>query len=267
MGLFDFLKKEEQPEDVWAIRDKNEFIVTMWDIVSEKADYGDNMFALNQEERVFYIVQQLEMEVNNGGFSQFFYNSSGDLSNELVYACNEIYAYRLAEICQRALDTFGRPMPVDRMEREEFLDEFENDRVDEILDACDEAFYKYPDDIETLCYEYVFRNRAAFSNGAAVPMHMDKAFETTEDMSMGNEAAFMDKEIKDRICPTCGNRMQKGIVKAQEIGSIMNNVMVNWFPDADKDKLLQTNAITLRLKGEGYYCDECMKVFAEFEEK
>mgnify|MGYP003311731553 CR=1 FL=1 len=260
MGIFDFLKKEEQPEDIWAIRDKDEFVVTMWDIVSEKADYGDNMFALNQEERVFYIVQQLEMEVNNGGFSQFFYNSSGDLSNELVYACNEIYAYRTAELCQRALDAFGRPMPVDRMEREEFLDELESDRVDEILDACDEAFYKYPDDIETLCYEYIFRNRSAFSNGELVSMH-------AENVTPDTTATRMEDSFESRACPVCGNPMRKGIVKVQEIGGIMNNVMVNWFPDADKDKLLQTNAITLRLKGEGYYCDECMKVFAEFEEK
>lgn len=30
---------------------------------------------------------------------------------------------------------------------------------------------------------------------------------------------------------------------------------------------IKTNVVSLRLHGNGYYCDECMKVFAEFEER
>ena len=44
--------------------------------------------------------------------------------------------------------------------------------------------------------------------------------------------------MEDRImkCPKCGNECKKGYVK-------------------------------LHIKAEGYYCDECMKVFAVFEER
>ena len=31
--------------------------------------------------------------------------------------------------------------------------------------------------------------------------------------------------------------------------------------------MFKKNTVNLRLKAEGYYCDECMKVFASFEEK
>lgn len=47
---------------------------------------GNNIEKLNEHERVFFITQTLEHEVNNGGFSQSFCNSSGDFSNELVDA-------------------------------------------------------------------------------------------------------------------------------------------------------------------------------------
>lgn len=67
-------------------------------------------------------------------------------------------------------------------------------------------------------------------------------------------------------CLVCGEEMQKGIVKVQDSG-FLNNVILSWYPDADKGKLFQKNAVPMRLKGTGYYCRECMKVYAEFEEK
>lgn len=45
-------------------------------IVSSKADLSEGFHALNDAQRVFYAVNYLEMEVNNGGLCQFFVNSS-----------------------------------------------------------------------------------------------------------------------------------------------------------------------------------------------
>ncbi len=45
-------------------------------VVSSKADIRDGFNALNEEQRIFYAVNYLEMEVNNGGLCQFFVNSS-----------------------------------------------------------------------------------------------------------------------------------------------------------------------------------------------
>ena len=165
MGLFDFLKKKEEPVNIWEIKDKDDFVTELWVIVEEKCDYGEKMEALNEQERIFYVVQTLEMEVNNGGFSQFFYNDSGNFANEIVNAFQEIFAYHTAEICQKAVNAFGREIPVDRDLREDLMDELEcvdGSQFDEILDACDEAFYEYKEDLAKLCYEYVMRNRFSF---------------------------------------------------------------------------------------------------------
>ncbi len=76
-----------------------------------------------------------------------------------------------------------------------------------------------------------------------------------------------ETSAQTRNCPICGMEMRKGNVKAQAIGSLFHDVELSWCPDEDKDKWIKTNAISLRLHGSGYYCDECMKVFAEFEER
>lgn len=45
-------------------------------IVSSKDDLLEGFNSLNEEQRIFYAINYLEMEVNNGGICQFFVNSS-----------------------------------------------------------------------------------------------------------------------------------------------------------------------------------------------
>ena len=76
-----------------------------------------------------------------------------------------------------------------------------------------------------------------------------------------------EENTQARMCPICGNELRKGSVKVQTTGGLFNEVVMSWNPDEDKDKWIKTNTVPLRLSGKAYYCDECMKVFAEFEEK
>ena len=167
MGLFDFLKTDEKPRNIWDTKDKEELVTDIWNLIDEKCDYGDNMQALNEQERIFYITQQVEMEVDGSGFYQFFYNSYGKFANEMVGAFEEIFAYHTARICQKAIDAFGAEIPVDEEAREELMDELkwaDEDvcRFTEILEECDEAFCEYKEDLTKLNYEYLMRNRSFF---------------------------------------------------------------------------------------------------------
>lgn len=149
-------------EEIWKIENIDDFIMAMNDYIGEKCKYGDDIDRLNEYERVFFVTQQLEMEVNNGGFSQFFYNTSGDFSHELVHAFTEIGANKTVVICKKALDAFPQTFPVDRYERQEMLDELESDEIEEILDECDDEFYEYEDDLTNLNYEYIRKNKQFF---------------------------------------------------------------------------------------------------------
>ncbi|MBE6925847.1 MAG: DUF4375 domain-containing protein [Ruminococcaceae bacterium] len=170
MELFDMFKKKDRVikrknnmEPIWNLTDTNDFVVALTEYLGKKTKYGEDMSVLSDAERIFYITQLLEMEVNNGGFSQFFYNSSGNFSNELVGAFTAIGANATAAICQKAISALGCDIPVDRDEREEMLDELESDEIDEILEECDSAFYDYEDNLNELNYNFVMKNKESFT--------------------------------------------------------------------------------------------------------
>ncbi|MBE6870440.1 MAG: DUF4375 domain-containing protein [Ruminococcaceae bacterium] len=169
MKLFDMFKKKNEVikgndnmEHIWKLTDTNDFVVAMTEHLDKKTNYGEDVSVLSEAERIFYITQTLEMEVNNGGFSQFFYNSSGNFSNELVSAFTMIGANATAAICQKAISAFGRDIPVDKDEREEMLDKLESDEIDRILEECDGAFLDYEDNLNELNYNFVMKNKESF---------------------------------------------------------------------------------------------------------
>lgn len=157
MGLLDFLKKKSINNEDEI--DKNALVIDMFSAIDEKCEYGDTMEKLNEHERIFYIAQILEQEINNGGFSQFFYNSSGDFSNEIVDAFTKIGAHKTAEICKKALAVFNGKVPTDREERQNLLESL---ACEDIFDECDNAFYDYEDDLEALNYAYIMKHRKFF---------------------------------------------------------------------------------------------------------
>ena len=149
-------------EHIWGIMDANDFVMAMMEYLEEKTQYGEDMSVLSAEERIFYVTQTFEMEANNGGVSQFFYNESGRFASELVNAFNEIGAKVTAGICQKAIEAFGREIPVDQDEREDMLDELE-DEISEILEECDSEFYNYEDNLSELNYNYVMKHKTSFT--------------------------------------------------------------------------------------------------------
>lgn len=64
-------------------------------------------------------------------------------------------------------------------------------------------------------------------------------------------------------CPECQNEMKKGEVRAFS----PRQTFVQWIPEEEKDKFFPKNIVSLNFFAEGWYCGECMKVFAVFEEK
>lgn len=76
------------------------------------------------------------------------------------------------------------------------------------------------------------------------------------------------KEWISMKCPECGNEMKKGVIQVKDTGSITQFfTMVSWHPVDDTGKIVKRDRVGLPLKAEGYYCDECMKVYGIFEEK
>lgn len=124
--------------------------------------------ALSYPEQVFYVIWELESEVNNGGFEQFFSNSSGDVAFAVVDALKAIGAEETARIAAEANGMFpGSFPPRDRDERQALLETFDAEKI-EAWDKLDQEFYKRPDNLTELLHEYVRRNASKIAGAGDV---------------------------------------------------------------------------------------------------
>ena len=62
---------------------------------------------MSEPERVFVAVWTLEADVNNGGFDQYYVNSSGDYAWFAPQALRAVGAEKTAEIVEQANTAFG----------------------------------------------------------------------------------------------------------------------------------------------------------------
>src|SRR5260370_16965113 len=82
--------------------DKNQILMDL--ASSDKTSFGKEDLA-NQSltQKVFSTIWAVESEVNNGGFSQYFLNSSAESAPFVVEALRIIGAADTAAICERAI--------------------------------------------------------------------------------------------------------------------------------------------------------------------
>jgi hypothetical protein len=100
--------------------------------------------------------------VNNGGFSQFFLNSSGDTAAETIAALERLGAGHTAGIVRRAVSAFpgGRPS-ADRDVREKQMNALP-ESASGLWSELDGAFLEYRDNLAALERKYVTARRADF---------------------------------------------------------------------------------------------------------
>lgn len=157
---------EKEPiviEEIWEIEDEYSFVCEMSMYISEKCDYGSNLGALSEAERVFYITQNFEMEVNCGGFWGYFFNTPESIFCETEAALETIGAVKTADIYCEAVAAFGEEMPTNRTGRMRLLGRIGMEACYEILAPYDDAFGAYEEDLNALNYAYIQNNRDAFA--------------------------------------------------------------------------------------------------------
>ena len=96
--------------------------------------------ALTPEERLVLAVLALDREVNNGGFHQFFVNSSSRFTPIVVESLLRLDCHEAAAITQRAIAALQlNALSVRSISKTICRDDASRDAL---LDACDQAFYK-----------------------------------------------------------------------------------------------------------------------------
>jgi len=99
----------------------------------------------------------LEREVNNGGFSQYFSNSSGNYTKETLDALNIIGSKIFLKIFEEAINKFPNGIvPNNIDERQNII--LKIDENNELWEELDSEFYNYEEDIYILMIEYIKNN-------------------------------------------------------------------------------------------------------------
>jgi Domain of unknown function (DUF4375) len=99
-------------------------------------------------------IHRLESEVNNGGFYQFFLNSSVEYVRETLQALAAIGAVATHALLERAVAIgFPQGYPADAQQHQESLADY--DDVADALNPLDLAFFKYPEPLADLVNDYL----------------------------------------------------------------------------------------------------------------
>ncbi|MDR2939502.1 MAG: DMP19 family protein [Clostridiales bacterium] len=145
-------------EKLLAEKDENECFSAVSDYLSRLCSFGGNLEKLSGPQKCIYFNDWWELEVNNGGIDQFFFNSSGGYAHQTVESLKTVGAYANADILERAISKFPNGIvPQDVETRHELLIAFEEDDI-EFLNRLDDEFYEYPEDLLALNIDYIKKN-------------------------------------------------------------------------------------------------------------
>jgi hypothetical protein len=134
--------------------------------IAQKAE-RDGMQSLTDEERVVLAVEALEREVNNGGYDQFFVNSSREFALIIVGALEPIGCKKTANITQKAIKALG-------------ISDLRSDAIEAVictrdegrrtkLNHCDDSYYKNAEPIAERLLRSSRRTEPAFVSNYHTP--------------------------------------------------------------------------------------------------
>jgi hypothetical protein len=135
-------------------------LVLIFEEALGKKAYRDGVGALSAEENVALAVEALEREVNNGGYSQFFENSSQEYAPIIVPMLVRIGCPETAKITQRAIESLHLPdLSIEAIEAVVAADEMNS----EVLNDCDNSYFGSGEDIAGQLFAFIKKNKDAIT--------------------------------------------------------------------------------------------------------
>jgi len=140
----------------------------LWEHISQSVESSSDgevaaVKELSKGERMLYVTLGVEVEVNNGGFDQFFTNSSGGLTKMAVPAFKLVGAKKYATVMRRAIAAYARTNPKQKIFKVDktvkgYLKKYKDKSVDKV----DDAFYAVKEDLRALRVKYIRDNPDEF---------------------------------------------------------------------------------------------------------
>jgi uncharacterized protein (TIGR03067 family) len=137
------------PERMQFDDDAEEFVANLMGNI-----YNKNPDDLSEKQAVIYHVSWLMTEVNNGGFHQYFFNSTGRDAVETAKLLRKIGADQTAGLVEEGCQLFPKGTPAqDYKQRRNQLKSFSLDQLETLRDL-ENRFYSRREDLNVLLQKY-----------------------------------------------------------------------------------------------------------------
>ena len=160
---------KELTEQIIDSTSDDNLLQVVFDNLSEKqpTDYEkeyETVMSWNKSRQAIYMIWALEAEVNNGGYNQFYFNSSGQFYKHLPEALRLVGAYKFADLTQRANDTFEKENEQITKEQDGTLEGFSKSYEDNPLNDFDDEFYELyqSEKLQQIQVDYIRNNKKEF---------------------------------------------------------------------------------------------------------
>jgi len=143
-------------DEILKIEDNNQKIVVLHQFCNQ---HHKNW---TETEKLINAILDMESEVMNGGFHQYFLNSAGDQWQDVSIGLDKIGAIRTKELFKKSLTIFiNSQPPIVWEERQKIVNNLSQEQI-AYLDILDQDFYKYEDNIQLLTIAYAEKQRNDF---------------------------------------------------------------------------------------------------------
>jgi hypothetical protein len=129
----------------------------LWrDLVRRVFETPEGFHDLSEPEKRYFAVSVLEGEVYNGGFHQYFFNSSGRYYEYTLLGLQEMNALQSLDLLQNAKRVIfnDKAIPESTGKTREIILQADSDQRFRLLEELDKKFWQDPDDLHTKITAY-----------------------------------------------------------------------------------------------------------------
>ena len=118
----------------------------------------------NKPRQAIYMIWLLEAEVNNGGYNQFYFNSSGQFYKHLPDALKLVGADKFAELTKKANNIYEKENTKITKDQDGAIEGFSKSYDDNPLNKFDDEFYELykTENLQQIQVDFIRKHKTEF---------------------------------------------------------------------------------------------------------
>jgi hypothetical protein len=122
----------------------------------------ETVLSWSPSRQAIYFIWSLDGEVNNGGFNQWYYNSSGQFAKFTPDALKLVGANEFADLVMKANNIYKIENEKITKHQDGTIEGFSKSYEDNPLGELDSVYYALKEDLQQLQIEYIRKNKTQF---------------------------------------------------------------------------------------------------------